>query len=658
MAGRFSVEAVFKAVDRVSAPVSRMQNRVGMFTRSMETGLTSASKRMDNISKSITDGAKAAVIPLAGVSFAFADIIKTGAEFEQTLVGAASKFGGIKRGSAVFKELEAAARKAGKTTEFSATQSAEALTELAAAGFNVKTSIGALPYVIDLATAAGMDLAQATQITADSMGAFGLMTDDPIQAVKNMKRVMDVMSMTADASTLSVEQVFESFKKAGPIATAAGLQIETVASMLGVMAGAGVKAELAGTAVQNMLLNMASPNRRARDMMKQLGITFKDSSGKFKDMPIIIDQLNKSMSKMTAPEKAAALEALFGREGLGGMVAVVNSGGKAFEDFRSKVEGAMGSTSNKAAEMRDPFQGSMKSLNSAIEDVKISIFAMNSGPLKEVVDRMTDWVRANGVLIASKLGNFLKMIIDNLDTIVTWTKRIGIALAVFFALTAALRTFVLVMTAVNLVMAMNPIGLLVIGIAALIVGVIALGAWLYSLRDVFISFGQAIVDKVVGAVNWLMDAFTSLPVGVQAAIAIIAGPIGWLIGAAALVMDNWAPIKQFFASLWGGVTSIFTKALNVITGIVEKITGMISAVINTAAALGGSVADIFGFGGTEAGPGVRPAVQMVSPQERVARNIEEKRTSAEVTITDRTGTAVMNNPNVRDNIKLIQTGAF
>lgn len=658
MAGRFSVEAVFKAVDRVSAPVSRMQNRVGMFTRSMESGLTSASKRMDKISKSITDGAKTVAVPLALVSLAFADIIKTGAEFEQTLVGAASKFGGIKKGSPVFKELDAAARKAGKTTEFSATQSAEALTELAAAGFNVKTSIGALPYVIDLASAAGMDLATATQITADSMGAFGLMTEDPIQALKNMNRVMDVMSMTADASTLSVEQIFESFKKAGPIATAAGLQIETVASMLGVMAGAGVKAELAGTAVQNMLLNMASPTNKARDMMKKLGVSFKDSSGNFKDMPVIIDQLNKSMSKMTAPQKAAALEALFGREGLGGMVAMVNAGGSAFEDFRKKVDGALGSTASKAAMMRDTFSGSMKSLGSAIEDVKISIYAMNSGPLKEVVDRMTDWIRANGALIASKLGNFLKMIIDNMDSIVTWATRIGIAIGVFLALTAVLRTFVLVMTAVNLVMALNTTGLIVLGVIAAIAALIALGMWLYSIRDVFISFGQAIVDKVIGAFNWLKDMFTSLPGPVQAALAIIAGPIGWLIAAAGLVMDNWAPIKQFFADLWGGVTGIFNSALGVITGIVEKITGMASAVINTVATLGGGISDVFGFGGAEAKPALQPVTQMVSPQERIARNIEEKRTSAEITISDRTGTARVGSSTMGSNLKVNQTGGF
>ena len=49
MAGRFSVEAVFKAVDRVTAPVSRMQNRVGKMTRAMTRGLRTANRALNSV---------------------------------------------------------------------------------------------------------------------------------------------------------------------------------------------------------------------------------------------------------------------------------------------------------------------------------------------------------------------------------------------------------------------------------------------------------------------------------------------------------------------------------------------------------------------------------------------------------------------------------
>ena len=92
MAGRFSVEAVFKAVDRVTAPISRMQNRVSKFTRSMERGLHRVNRSMSNLGDGIRKGAIATVAATALMTGAMADVIQTGAQFEQTLVNAAAKF--------------------------------------------------------------------------------------------------------------------------------------------------------------------------------------------------------------------------------------------------------------------------------------------------------------------------------------------------------------------------------------------------------------------------------------------------------------------------------------------------------------------------------------------------------------------------------------
>ena len=52
MAGRFSVEAVFKAVDRITAPVTRMQNRLGKFTRAMKRGFRSVQRVVGKLAKS------------------------------------------------------------------------------------------------------------------------------------------------------------------------------------------------------------------------------------------------------------------------------------------------------------------------------------------------------------------------------------------------------------------------------------------------------------------------------------------------------------------------------------------------------------------------------------------------------------------------------
>ena len=110
--------------------------------------------------------------------------------------------------------------------------------------------------------------------------------------------------------------------------------------------------------------------------------------------------------------------------------------------------------------------------------------------------------------------------------IVTWVKRVAIGIGIFLALTAVLKTFVLIMTVVNMVMMMNPIGLIIIAVVALI-AVIA-----YLINKFFGLQG------VIAAANGVL-------MGIGAAILVAMGPIGWLIGAAVLIWKKLGRFKWF-----------------------------------------------------------------------------------------------------------------
>ncbi|ARB06256.1 hypothetical protein SppYZU01_19 [Shewanella phage SppYZU01] len=641
MAGRFSVEAVFKAVDRMTAPISRMQNRVGRFTRAMGSQFDRLNRNVDKFAAGVRRGALAVTAGLALSTGAMANVISTGADFEQTLVSAAAKFPGeIRRGTAAFEQLELAARQTGATTEFTASQAASALNFLAMAGFDAEASVAALPGVVDLATAAQVDLATATDIASDTLGAFGLATKDATQLGINLARVNDVIAKTTTTSNTTVEKLFETMRKAGPIATQAGASLETVAAMAGVMANAGIKAEVAGTAIANSFLNLSNPASRATQVMRRLGIQTRDASGNLLDMPDIIDNIRNATKDLSQTQRLATIESIFGREGLAGTANVIANGGDALREYRKQLEGATGAASNMASVMRDTLQGRLNSLNSAVEGVKISIFSMTEGPLADAIEKTTEWVRANEKLIASNVGEFLAGIINNFENIVKWAKRIGIGLAVFFTLATILKTLILIMTAVNLVMAANPITWIVLGIVALIAAIAAAIIWWDEIKA----------------------AFLSLPGPVKAAIAVLTGPIGWLIGAASLIMDNWEPIKAFFGDLWGGVVNIFNGALDKITGIVDMVKGKALAIVDTISSLGKGVAEFFGFGGSDEEETNRGATgpQIVSPQDRVARSIEEQRTTstAEVTIRDETGRAEVTGGQLGPGLALANSGAF
>jgi TP901 family phage tail tape measure protein len=592
-----------------------------------------------------------------------ASVIGTGADFEQTLVSAAAKFPGeIRRGTEAFQVLEQAARRTGATTEFSASEAAGALNFLAMAGFDAESAVAALPGVVDLATAAQIDLATATDVASDSLGAFGLMSKDATQLGTNLARVNDVIAKTTTSSNTTVERLFDTIREGAPVATSAGASLETFAALAGELANSGIKGGQAGTVLKNMFVRLQAPTGAAAKVLNRLGVQTKDASGNMLDIVDILGQFNNATKNMGSTQKAAALQAVFGMEAIAGVNILLESGTDRLNEYRTELEGASGASSTMASVMRDTLQRRLNSLKSAVEGVKISIFTMTSGPLSDAIDKMTEWVRVNEKVIASSIGEFLANIINNFENIVKWAKRIGIGLAVFFTLAAILKTLVLIMTAVNLVMAANPITWIVLGIVALIAAVAAAIFYWDEIKAAMVSFAQAVTDKVVGAFNWLWEMFTGLPGVVQVAIGALLGPIGALAAAARLIYENWEPITGFFGDLWGGVVNIFNGALDKITGIVDLVKGKAAAIVDTISSIGSGVASFFGFGGDDEEETNQGATgpQIVSPQDRVARSIEEQRSTstAEVTIRDETGRAEITGGQLGPGLTLANSGAF
>ena len=596
MAGRFSVEAVFKAVDRVTAPVTRMQNRVGKMTRSMGRGFDKLNRSVDKFGNGMKKGAVAVTAALALTSGAMASVITTGADFEQTLVSAAAKFPGeIRKGTESFKRLEEAARKTGATTEFSASQAAQALNFLAMAGFDAESSVAALPGVVDLATAANVDLATATDVASDSLGAFGLMTKDASKLGMNLARVNDVIAKTTTSANTTVEALFETIKDGAPVATTAGASIETFAALAGELANSGIKGSKAGTTLKNMFLSLSAPGNGAAKILKRLGVQTKDANGDMRDIVDILGDLSGSLDGLGTADRSGVLEGIFGKIPIAGVNVLLASGSKRLNEYRKELEGASGASSKMASVMRDTLQGRLNSLSSAVEGVKISIFSMTEGPLSDTVDKMTEWVRVNEKLIATNVGGFIASVMENLPEIVMWIERIGKGLAVFVAFSVVLKTLIGILTLVNLVMAANPIVLIILGVLALIAAFTALVVW---------------IDDIAAG-------FDSMPGFIQAILA----PIGLLIKAIKFIKDNF---------------------------------GVISSAV-------GAVGDFLGFGGEDGadGQGV-PAPQMVSPQDRIAQSVEEKRTTstAEVTIKDETGRAEVTGGKLGSGLSLMASGAF
>ena len=588
MAGRFSVEAVFKAVDRVTAPVSRMQNRVGKLTRSMGRGFDKLNRSVGKFTAGVKKAGKG--VAVAGAIFGALgfNVLAAGANFEQAItdVGAVSL-----QTRKQIEPLEQLALQLGRSTKFTSTQAANAMEVMARAGFKANEILTATPAVLSAAAASGLEIAEVANHVSNVLKGMGLETAEAA-------RVSDVLALASARTNSSIGSLGESMKNVASTAKQLNVPLEQVVAGVALLQDVGLDASVAGSAFNTMLTKMAAPTTAMQKKMRRLGISFKDSKGDMLPLTKVLDNLNKASRRVGGNfDKVAFLAELVG---LRGQKAAANLG-ELFETGKltkltKELEKAKGAADEMARLRMDTFQGSMLLLGSAVDAVKVRIFGLNNGPLKDVVDNMTKWVSANEALIATNVGEFIAKIITNLPAIIEWVQWGAKAAVVFIAFVTVLKTLIGVLTLVNLLMTANPITLIVLAVVAAIAAFTALVIWIDEVAEAF------------GKMNPFIRA--------------ILAPLE-------LVVRTIKFIKDAFKGGFG------------------------DAISKLAVSLGFDV-------GSETDPGASAVPQVVSPQERVARSIEEQRTtsSAEVTIRDESGRAEVTSGSMGPGLSLQPSGAF
>ena len=179
----------------------------------------------------------------------FGDAITSASEFEAAIsrVAAASGASGEQ-----LEQLRQAADAAGTTTKFTATEAASALETLAKAGLDSTQAVQALPAVLELAQAGGVELGEAADFVTRAVNGMGLSFADA-------GRVADVLAAGANASNTSVQGLAQALSFAAPVANSLGLSLEETAAIIGKFADAGIDASRAGTALNSILSQFSDP---------------------------------------------------------------------------------------------------------------------------------------------------------------------------------------------------------------------------------------------------------------------------------------------------------------------------------------------------------------------------------------------------------------
>ena len=317
----------------------------------------------------------------AGIGMGIYDTVKTYMDFEAQMkkVQAISGASG-----ADFDALTAKAKEMGAATQFSATESAQALEYMAMAGWKTDDMLGGISGIMDLAAASGEDLGRVSDIVTDALTAFGLQASDSAHFA-------DVLAQASSNSNTNVSMMGMTFKYVAPIAGALKYSIEDVGTAVGLMANAGIKGEQAGTSLRAMMTRLVDPPKEAGSAMDRLGITVKNADGTMKPFRQTMKDLRSTFAGLTDAEKAEAASAIAGQEAMSGFLAIVNASEADFNKLTASIDNAEGAAGNMAKTVNDNLKGDLKSLSSVWESVQLEFMSgKGADGLREFVQGVKD----------------------------------------------------------------------------------------------------------------------------------------------------------------------------------------------------------------------------------------------------------------------------
>lgn len=642
----------------VGSATGHLDLDISGFLKGLKTAQTEARASMSNVEKdignqvksignSMTSAGKTATthltIPLLGVGAAG---LKVATDFEKGMseVKAISGATGDE-----FNRLRDKAIELGADTAFSAGEVAEAMTEMAKAGWSSSQIIDGMGGVLDAAAASGESLATVSTIVADAVTGFGL-------EAKESTRVADLLTQAANSGTIGINDLGESFKYIAPIAGSMGLNIEDVTTAITAMSMAGIKGSQAGTSLRTMLARMVKPTKDVAQAMQELDLNITNEDGSFKSLNDIVGLLRDRFSGLTDDQKAYYATTLAGQEGMSGMLALLNLTQEEYDAISDSMYNAGGIASETATIMQDNLQTRVEQLGGALESLAIRLADQVIPMLSDfvewltgIVDKFTEMDESKQRMllvfaaIVAAIGPVLMVsgkVVESVGAMINAFGKLPAAMNGIKSGMLAFKTnLVAIGQAANVARAGFPglasqcsvlgaaIGSITAPIAAVIaiIGVLVaafvhlwntneefrnniLGTW-NSIVESFNNFCQGIVDRIntlgfnfenilqVLQAAWdgfcnmfapvFETAFSVIATVLDTVLNVILGIVDVFIG---LFTGNWEQcwtgIQEIFGSIWNMLVQLFG---GIITSIIDAVSGFVGSIIDWFAQLPGNI---------------------------------------------------------------------
>lgn len=530
------------------------QDMQTFFDKSTKAGdkMTALSSAMGKVGSTLT---KTVTLPLVGLGTLS---VKTASTFEsamsqvQATMGLTADSTSELNGQTVntMDALSSLAKQMGAETKFSATEAAEAINNMAMAGYSVEEVYSALPEVLNLASAGALNLDYATQLAANGLNVMGYGTD-------HLSELSNKLAVTASSAYGSVSDFGEGLLVAGGAAKSANLNFTDIFTALGILGDAGISAAEGGTKLRNVILSLYAPTDVAAEELNTLGIQTQDANGNVRDFQEVLKDLSGALDGLSEADRINAINTIFNKADIAGVNALLSNCTDRWDELSSTIDNAGDAAGQMSDTQLNNLNGQLTILKSGLEGLAIAF----GEALLPLVKDVTAFIQS----VVTWLNNLNDEQVQTITKVLEFAAALGPILLIGSKVVAGLNSIATLIT--NFAPLVTTFGSTIAGLAAPILAVIAIIvalklAWdnnFGGMRDKLTEFADTVTDRVTVIANFLQTVFTAF-MGVITEL--------W--------NSNWMNIRLIFEDVWNAIETIFSSVIAILTNAISLFLNVIT----------------------------------------------------------------------------------
>lgn len=395
------------------------------------------------------------------------------------------------------------------------------------------------------------DVASSVDDVQKALSAFGLSANDA-------GGLLDALNKVAQDTGVDVSTLTKGLIQNGTAFQEMGLSIAESASLMGQMEKSGANAETVMNGLRKALKNATKDGVPLKEALADLEKNIVSNSDSTKGLQAAYDAFGKSGDQIYGALKNGTLS--------------FQSVSMAADDYRDSIDKTYEGALDASDKMALAFQSMRTTIGDTVDQVVEKYgpdIEKAIGAITPVIQNIIQWlgekippaietIRSGFDKIAPVVQNVFGWIKENGRDVIDIITIVGAAVAAYalyvnkaYIAMKLWNAYILIVTKaqalLNAVMNMNPIGLIIAGIAALVAAFVIL--WRRS--EKFRNFWLGLWDNIKKVFSGFVEAWG---IGMDAIVSFFSG-------VSEKIKEIWQSVKDFFSFVWDGIKAVFNAAI-------------------------------------------------------------------------------------------------